>query len=295
MRRNFVWPLLFVLISFGFTPHITQGAFGVSPPFVHATHLTPGTEFVQTIFLVQNEPVQDLKIKADLIIDERIKNWFIVNNGEDIVIPKGTRQFPLVVKISVPKNAVLGIYRGELNVASAPAQEGQVSIALGATILLHVSVGNDIYEEYRVLLTKILDIREGENPQVLIRFENKGNVPEAFDYATFELYDQFDTVRLAYMQKRNGFPETKPFAGDDYVVEFPVNFYLGAGPYWGNTAFFKNEKVITSQKAIFNVLKTTPWNQFVWSLRVYWYYYVGVAALLLVTFVHTYRRRSRRT
>ena len=232
-----------------------RAAFGVSPPFLNADHLVKGSTYVQTIYLVQDNPSDDLAILADLDINDRIKKWFIVNNGDELLIPKGMRQFPVRVEVKIPKDAALGVYSGTLSFRTKPAQAGQVTIALGVEVAINLTVGEGIFRKYTVPLIKFLDIEEGWSPRVYVKFNNEGNVPEAFDGATYELYDQFGAVRLAYIQKAKKFPETPPFTISDYTVEFPIDLHLGLGQYWGNVVFFKDGQIAATQKTVFSVLK----------------------------------------
>ncbi|MDI6820985.1 MAG: hypothetical protein QMD65_02275 [Patescibacteria group bacterium] len=245
---------LVFLLLFLLAPQ-TQGAFGISPPFLNANYLIKGARYSQIIYLVQDQPNEDLKIKAVLDISEKIRSWIKIDKGFEFVIPKGTRQFPVEVIIEVPKDAGLGIYRGNLSFTGAPAQSGQVTIAMGVQVALNLTVGEGIYQKLSVPMIRLLDIEESWAPRVYIKVSNEGNVSEVFTGATYELMDQFGETRLAYMQKTKDFPEIPPFTQGEYTIEFPINFHLGIGQYWGNVVFYQNEKAVASQKTVFNVLK----------------------------------------
>jgi len=271
---------------------IAEASFGISPPFINATYLVPGAEYSQTIYLIQDNPETDLGIKANLEISEKIRSWIVIDKGNDFIIPQGTKQFPVEIKIKVPKDTELGIYGGNISFTTKPAQAGQVTIALGAQLILNLKVGNDIYENYNVPIIKPLDIEEGWNPKVLVRFNNMGNVPEAFTGATYELLDQYGAVRLAYVQKSNGFPEVAPFKEEEFVLEFPIDFHIGIGQYWANVSFYKGDKLIASQKTVFNVLKAGSING---SLAQIYNYFnrnkttAGIIALTLILLFAAYR------
>jgi hypothetical protein len=275
------------VLLLGALPHVGEAAFGISPPFMHADHLVPGSKFVQTIYLVQDQPVEDLRIKANLDIPEKVRSWISIDKGFEFTIPKGTRQFPVQVVVEVPKGTELAAYRGNLTFTGAPAQSGQVTIALGAQVSIDLRVGNDIFEKFSVPVIRLLDIEEGWNPRVYVKFNNEGNIPEAFTHATYELLDQYGAVRLAYIQKADDFPETPPFTIKEYSVEFPIDFHLGLGQYWGKVDFYQNEKVVASQKTVFNVLKagslSGPWSVVLDKIREYWIFgVIGLLALALV-------------
>ncbi|MEK7193511.1 MAG: hypothetical protein AAB652_01860 [Patescibacteria group bacterium] len=290
----------FLLGAFIFYPHVSNAAFGISPPFLNESHLVPGAHYSQTVYLVQDQPDNDVKIQTNLEVNERIRNWFVVNGGKEVIIPKGVRQFPLTIEIDVPKDAALGVYHGNLRFTAGPTTEGgQVAIALGVQIAINVTVGNDIYRNFNVALVKFLDIEEGWAPRAYVKFVNDGNVPEAFDAATFELFDNFGAVRLAYVPKSKDFPETPPFATKEYVVEFPINFHLGLGQYWASVSFYQEEKVIKSERAIFNVLKegtlSNPRERFLRSLQDNWIYYaIGFSLFVFIIFIRMVLKRRKR-
>lgn len=278
-------------------PRAHAAAFGISPPFLNADHLVKGTRYVQTIYLLQNQPNEDLRIKAELDISESIRSWIAIDKGFDFVIPKGVRQFPVEVSVQVPQNTGVGFYHGNLTFTSMPSQSGQVTIALGAQVVINLTVGTDIYRKFTVPLIQLLDIEEGWSPRVYVKFNNEGNVPESFDRATYELLDQFGGVRLAYAQKSKGFPETPPFTVKEYTVEFPIDFHLGVGEYWGSVNFYQEGKVVASQKTIFTVLKagslSTAKERIVRFLTGTWMYLVLIAAVA-ASVVAVKRKRRRR-
>ncbi len=278
-------------------PGTALAAFGVSPPFVNATHLVPGVKYAQTIYLVQDKPNEDLGITARLNIADRVRPWISIDKGFDFVIPKGTRQFPIDVIVNVPKDAERVSYSGTLTITSQPSAKGQVTIAIGANISINLTVGNDIYEKYSVPLINFLDIEEGWNPKINVRVVNDGNVPESLSRATFDIYDRFGSVRLAYLQKESDFPETPPFTTSEYTIEFPVSFHLGQGQYWGTAVLFGKEgKVLASQRTVFNILApgsiggTTA--KVITYLKVNWLYYaVGAAIVAICGFIVWRKRR----
>ena len=278
---------------FAVSAGVTHAAFGISPPFLNADHLVPGSTYTETIYLVQDQPDQDLNIHANLQIDGTVSPWISIDKGFNFVIPHGTQQFPVVVSIAVPQNAALGVYHGTLTFNTAPSSAGQVTIALGAQVSVNLTIGKGIFEKYNVQQITFQDIGEGENPIVNVKFENDGNVPESFDSATFEIYDRYDAIRLAYVEKNSGFPSTPPFTIQDYSLEFPTDFYMGIGQYWGSVTFYKNNQVIASQKTIFNVLKTDWLSKTTRFIQKEWIYLLIAAALIgLLAFVIT--RRARR-
>ncbi len=254
--KNVMGPAaLFVLLTATFSlPAHTFAAFGISPPFLNAGNLVSGSKYTQTVYLVQDQPNQDLKMRATLAVPETIRPWIHVDPGLEFVIPQGTRQFPVQITVEVPKSAGLGKYGGNLTFVSVPDQAGQVTIALGANVAINLTVGTGIFEKFSVSLIKPLDIEEGWSPRVYVKFNNEGNISESFDGATFELYDRFGGVRLAHIQKNSDFPETPAFTTKEYTVEFPTDFHLGQGQYWGDATFYQKEVAVAHERTVFSVL-----------------------------------------
>ena len=296
MKNVFLRIFLAGAAAAAFLPGIALAAFGVSPPFVNATHLMPGVKYVQTIYLVQDKPNEDLRVTARLNIPDRVRQWISIDKGFDFVIPQGTRQFPINVIVDVPKNAERVSYSGNLIVSSQPSSKGQVTIALGANIAINLTVGNDIYEKYSVPLVNFLDIEEGWSPKINIRFVNDGNVPESLNGATFEVYDRFGSIRLAYVQKTGDFPEIPPFTTSNYTIEFPLDLHLGQGQYWGTAMLYdKNNKAIATQRTVFNVLAPGAIGgtaaKIITYLKVNWFYYAIGAAIAIICGAIIWRRR----
>jgi hypothetical protein len=281
-------------------PNITLAAFGVSPPFFNAVHLVPGVTYSQTIYLVQDQTTSDLAIKATLSVPDHIKSWITIDKGLSFTIPAGTQQFPVQISITVPQGEALGTYSGNIVFATNPGQSGEVAIALGANVSINVVVGTGIYEEYSIPYITFPSIEEGWNPRVTYKFQNNGNVPETLDGATFELWDQYDAVRLAYLTKNDGFSAVPPFTTQEYTIEFPTDFHLGVGDYWGVVNFYKNNQVVASQKTILHVLPrgslSSPIDLVIENIQQYWIYYLIalIAFILIVRRVWAMRRNKRR-
>lgn len=288
--------LLFaVTIFFHSETLIAEAAFGVSPPAFNAAHMVKGSKYSQVIYLVRDVADQDLAIRGKLEINKSIKDWFLINGGKDIVIPKGVRQFPVEIVFTVPKDAGLAIYSGTLTFEGVPDITGQVSIALGVEVSVNVQIGEGIFRKFSVPLVRLLDIEEGWSPRVSVRFANEGNVPETVDGATYELFDQFGAVRLAYIQKNKDFPEIPPFTTKEEILEFPIDLHLGLGSYWGSVAIMKGGSVIGTQKTVFNVLKAGSlsgplfkiWN----NIKTYKKYYGAGFLIIFIILIVYFRRR----
>lgn len=290
---------LFGLFIFLYSSNFALGAFGVSPPFLVNDHLVKGSKYTQVIYLVRDNADQDLPIAAKLDVNDRVRSWFQVAGGEEFVIPKGVRQFPVEVTINIPKDAGLGVYSGKMSFVGRPDATGQVTIALGVEVSINFTIGEGIFRSSRVQGISFLDVEEGWAPKVLVKFVNEGNVPESLERATYELFDQFGAVRLAFVQKNEGFPEVEPFSITDFVVDFPIDLHLGIGSYWGSVNFYKEGKVVGSQRTIFNVVEAGSlsgvWARFIKHISASWLYYlIGLVVAVGVGFFFIRKKRNRR-
>ena len=298
--RRFLTPILVICAGILLlAPNTSLAAFGASPPFLNASHLVKGASYEQTIYLVRDNTDTALPILAELDLPENIRSWVSMEQGTSFVIPEGTRQFPVKILINVPQSAELGVYSGSITFGSQPEQTGQVTVSLGIEIPINLTVGTNIYREIKTRLVKLLDIEEGWNPRVYIKLQNAGNIPEKFDSATYELFDAFKDKRFAISQKREGFPEIKPFTTEEFTVEFPVDFHLGVGQYWGSVTFYQGDKAVGGQTTIFSVLKkgslSNPADQALAFMRLneFWPYYSIVLIILIGTIIFWRKKRSR--
>ena len=192
-------PLFFFSI-----PNISLAGFGISPPAIIEDKLVKGSSFDKTIYLIQGNPVEDTAIEVS-VDDTSIKSWISISPGTSFVIPKGVQQFPMIVTIHVPKDATLGQYKTFIRTRTVPKiEEGQtgagVSISLGGRIDVDLTVGEGVFYSFKIKSIKLLSIKETESPQAQIRIENLGNVPAGPDTGTFELFNNFQDIRLVYVQ-----------------------------------------------------------------------------------------------
>ena len=294
----FVVGLLFCIPAFA-VPRLASAAFGISPPFMNVSSLVRGSRYVQTIYLVQDQPNQDLTIQAKLDVPQSIRSWFTILPGEQFVIPKGVRQFAVSVAVQVPQETDLGYYKGALTFTTVPGSAGQVTIALGAQVNINLTVGTDIVRKMSLALLKPLDIEEGWAPRAYVKFNNEGNVAEYLDGGTFEVYDQFGAARLAYIQKgKEGLPEIPAFTIKDFTIEFPTDFYLGVGQYWASINLVQEGKSVGTQRTVFNVLTkgslSTPLERFLLDLKANWQRSLGIGVIVFAALIAIWRFVRRR-
>lgn len=274
-------------------PFSVRAGFGVSPPLIEESRLVRGISMERIIYLVQGAPEQDIPIELE--VDSEIADWISFPQGMPITIPTGVQQFPLVVRIDVPENAELGKYHGEIRITAVPQradQGGEVAIALGGLVTLDLTVGDGVISEFSMKQIRILDITEGENPRANIEIINSGNVPAGPDTVTFELFNKFGEIRLAYAETEN-FKKVPAFTEDGDTVSFPMDIYIAPGEYWGHVKVYEDKKMVGELRTVFNVREKK-------FLDMAWPYLVGIGVLgllvlgfLLVRRLFFKKRRSR--
>ncbi|HEY4515186.1 MAG TPA: hypothetical protein VJJ22_03465 [Candidatus Paceibacterota bacterium] len=269
--------------------------FGVSPSRILEDRLVKGSVLERAIYLIQGTPDRDLK--ANISVDDTdIKSWISTTPSGDIVIPKGTQQYPLMIKITVPKDAPKGLYKAYVRITGAPAekQEGEegssgVNIALGARVELDLTVGDGIHYEYAIRNIDMKNINEAQFPQVDVDIENKGNVPAGPAEASFELYNKYGDIRLAYVQgiKLEKIPA---FKTQSSRIEFPISVGLSIGEYWGMIRLYNDDgSLVREFKDVFNVTEATFYDKYGRYLT---YGFFGLILLFIVIFFLRRRRRA---
>jgi len=227
--------------------------FGVSPGVLEEEKLVPGSSFERTIYLVQGTPDKEITIEAS-IESEEIKDWISFKEGDRFVIPAGVQQFPLTVSVTVPNDAELGEYSAFIRVNTVPekSEDSQITIALGGRIDVRLTVGDDVISEFSVKSMKLFDIKENKKPKAAIVITNTGNVSTAPDSVTFELFNKYGDVRLAFAENKD-FEKVRAFSEKEIILEFPIDIKLAPGEYWGHAKVYNDGVVIKELRTVFNV------------------------------------------
>ena len=267
-------------------PAIADAGFGVSPPLIKEDKLVKGIRLDRIVYLVQGAP--DREMKVELFVDSPVKDWISFPQGNPVTIPQGVQQFPLAVQIAVPADADLGIYKGNIRVTTVPEkadQAGEVAIAIGGVIDLDLTVGNDVIVDVDVRTIKILNIREGDDPEADVTIVNNGNVGGAPDAATFELFNKFGELRLAYAESE-AFEPIPAFSERVEHLSFPIDIHLAPGEYWGHVKVYKDNQLLNELKTVFNVTERSAVEEYM----VYAPYAGGVLVVLIGLLVLRRRR-----
>jgi hypothetical protein len=247
--------VLCCVVMLGSIPMVARAGFGVSPSLLQEDNLVPGASLQRTFYLVQGNPVGDLKVEI-LVESEKAANWFTIVGATDntLTIPGETQQFPVTVQIDVPDDAELGVYKAHVRANTLPASgDGQVTIALAARTTFNLVVGDDVIAEYSIDEVAIPDLHPSDAPRAELTIRNTGNVSSGPDAATFELFNKFGDLRLAYAQLDGTIPEVAAFTEERVTAAFPLDIQIGVGEYWGHVKVYDDDVLVKELKTVFEV------------------------------------------
>ena len=244
------------LLFFGFFFFFTSTAhagFGITPPYVENDRLTRETVYEQKITLVRSDPTEDLRAQITMNIPE-VESWFTIDQGREFILPAGAKQFPIVVRVTVPSDAEFKEYDGAIRIRTSPVNQdtsaGGVSIALGAQIDVDIEVVDKILD-FDIRKIRIADLEEGRRKWGLffpgkIRFfmtvENTGNVAHSPTRVQFDIYDTDMENLLETTHNTNKIKKVDPFLIEEVVAELPTT--LGAGRYKAKYTIYNGDEIV---------------------------------------------------
>lgn len=224
-----------VLCGGAFATEYVYAGFGITPPYVRNDKLTQGSSFTQEIILVRGDPVEDLKAEVSINVPG-IEGWFVVNKGNEFLLPSGEKQVPIEITVNVPNNAPYDRYQGNIRIrTSSPEPASGVSIALGAQIDVDIRVVDEIrdFEVKRVQLAEVEEPRRRawfEFPgkiQFRMTIQNTGNAAVAPSKIQLDIYDKRGTVVLESVENTNTIDSIAPFETREVVAELPTRLPPG--------------------------------------------------------------------
>lgn len=244
--------LLFVVLISVLPLFQAEAGFGITPPYVNNQRLTRGTVYEQKITLVRSDPSEDLTAEITMNIPE-IESWFSVDRGMKFILPKGTTQIPIIVRVQVPEDAEYRTHEGTIRVRTSSATAGPtgsgVSIALGAQIDVDIEVVDKIYD-FSVRKIRLSDLEEGRwkwglffpgKIRFLMTIENTGNTDYGPTGVRFEMYDSEMESLLETTENTNTIEAIPPFAIQEVLAELPTR--LPAGRYKAKYTIFKGDEI----------------------------------------------------
>ncbi len=257
----FVIAIFFVILS----PLCLEAGFGVTPPYVKNSELTRNSVYEQKIMLVRGSP--DYDVLAEIEVDVPGANeWITIEPAQEILMTKGEKKIPLVVKILVPNKAEFGDYKGNIRVRTSAVNDedrgsGAVSIALGARINVDFSVIDKIIKEFDIRSVKILDFNEGKKVRWLeypgkmifnMTLRNTGNVSVSPSKVAVDIYDSTGKKLLERTENSNRIRKVNPFKTEEVFAELPS--HLSPGSYRAKYIIYNDDEEVKTGELTFNIM-----------------------------------------
>jgi len=258
-----IFPILLILGIF-LSPLVAMAGFGISPPYVRSDKLTPGTHYEQKITLLRSSADEDLV--ANVVINApEISDWISIEGNTTFDLPKGKLQIPMIVKVDVPTDAALDVYKGYINVKITPKgkKAGGVAIALGARIEIDLTVSSLTIFDFKIKKIIISDFEKLSFPwnmkifswffyrlRTVMTLENLGNLETAPSRVHVDITDISKKNLLASVDDKS-FDKVKPFSTDDIKASFPVD--LEPGQYWANIKVYKDNDIMKAEDRTFTI------------------------------------------
>jgi len=261
---KFFRSFLIIIAVLFFNVHALYAGFGVTPPYVSNVSLTRNSVYEQTIYLVRSDPTTDLKATVSIDVPG-VNEWFVINEGNEFVLPRGEQKVPMTVKVTVPDDADFKQYSGNIRIKTGATddkvQGGAVSISLGAQIDVDLTVIDKKIKDFKVRKIGVSDLNEGHKVGWLyypgkitfeMLIENIGNVPIAPSDVVFRIYDKSGNVLLEEAHKKGKIEQVEPFATKSVIAELPTK--LPSGSYLARFEIKNDDDVKLSGEVNLSVL-----------------------------------------
>lgn len=258
--------VLIILFGIFISGALVHAGFGISPPYVKTTKpLFAGTHYEQKITLLRSSAEEELQAKIEIKAPE-VASWISINKGELFDLPKNKLQVPMIVMVDVPDDAVVGNYKGHINIRIMPKKNetgSGVAIALGARIDIDLSVTDETFIDFEVRKVDIPDFEKLTKPwewpifswffyrvKVVMKLKNIGNVKIAPSKVQLDVYDLAENELLESLVDKK-FKEIEPFTTGETVATFPTK--LPPGQYWGRVNIFRDKDIVYNNKSTFTI------------------------------------------
>lgn len=261
---KFFRSFLIIIAVLFFNVHALYAGFGVTPPYVSNVSLTRNSVYEQTIYLVRSDPSTDLKATVSIDVPG-VNEWFVINEGNEFVLPRGEQKVPMTVKVTVPDDADFKQYSGNIRIKTGATddkvQGGAVSISLGAQIDVDLTVIDKKIKDFKVRKIGVSDLNEGHKVGWLyypgkitfeMLIENIGNVPIAPSDVVFRIYDKSGNVLLEEAHRKGKIEQVEPFATKSVIAELPTK--LPSGSYLARFEIMNGDDVKLSGEVNLSVL-----------------------------------------
>lgn len=241
-------------------------AFGISPPWVINENLKPGSNFVYVIDMSTNDPSETMLVKTSVSGDPEVLSWMKIRNADTLTMPIGEQHVPMYIDLSIPKDAKIGKYNGDIMVTVMPQTKPteNVAIYLGGHIQVKLEVVNYDVTDYTVKSVSLEPITEGQNLTMNMQIKNLGNTVLSNVSTKVDVVDYTTGTSVATATANMLSKPIQPQTVGDIEMSYPMAG-LEAGKYWVNisamkngTSVYKNRLYLGVNKPdINNTLKTT--------------------------------------
>ncbi len=252
------------LLFFVFSIEVAHAGFGITPPYVRNTSLTRNSTYEQQILLVRGNP--DVPLKAQVVVDApEIMDWIEVKEGDSIPLPSGMQKVPMIVRVTVPKDAEFKDYHGVIRIKTVPDDNqvaaGAVNISLGAQVDIDLTVIDREIKDFRVRKIDLSDLNEGKKIGWLyfpgkIKFsmliENTGNVDISPSRVEFRIFDFSGNVLLDETENKGKIKKIAPYATEEVLAEIPTK--LPAGNYIARYSIYNGDEIKQEGEVSLSVL-----------------------------------------
>lgn len=234
--------------------HTLASAFGVSPPWIENENLKPGSNFVYVINLSANELSDDMLVRTEFSGDPEIAQWLTIAEKDRLVMTKGQGIVPMSVSVSVPADAKVGKYNGNLKLSLEPKNSGNENIAilLGGSVDVKLGVTDRDVTDYWVQSITADSIAQGQAINLKLSVKNLGNTNLASILTKATVIDMKsdEIVGEGQADKLNipVYPQTMTETGLSVLVPD-----LKAGNYWLDVESFKDGKSVYKNRLFFAV------------------------------------------
>lgn len=227
-----------------------SSSIGVSPSQIANDLLVPGATYSTTLVVSRAVATDEVSAKVELFADS-FSSWISFPQGNSVKLVKGAQRANLPVTITVPADAKIGNYSGNLRLTITNTQEGQINIVPGVRVDISLKVTNDAVEGIKILYIKMLESAFGSPYVVVLQISNTGNVETRPDTITLEI---FDIAEKKLRELTYEFSEKVPaFLTKELQAFVQDTNPLSVGEYWAVVTVKKDGKVIATEKVAFRV------------------------------------------
>jgi len=231
----------------------SSSSIGVSPSQISNNLLIPGAELDTVLTVSRASATESVTAKIEVFGDS-ISSWVTFPQGNTMVMGVGAQRIEMPVRISVPKDAKLGKYTGNLRFTLAKETAGQINIVPGVRVDIDLELTSAEVESMRIQYIKAFESAVGEKYSFVVKINNTGNVKTKPDQLLLTLFDisKQQLRSLTY----NFTEEIDPFTSKEINVLVSDPEPLPIGEYFATVTVMKKQKEIFTDTLSYKVVKS---------------------------------------